>query len=109
MHHRDRSIGIACVDNDGRRFLQVGSVVKPLGDGVACSRKIVVLVAFVVVRQQVVVEKDRIKGFFFQYLFGIIDIVRDGKVVAFKAALEPPMTPIVIVEQKNSDRRAFGS
>jgi hypothetical protein len=58
-------------------------------------------------RKQIVVEKDRIECFFFENLLGVLNRFGDQEIVAVEAALEPAMTSLVVVQQKNGYGCAF--
>ncbi len=57
MHHRDRRVGIAGMDDNGRRPVQVAPLVEPFGYRVARIGIVGVLISFVMLRPQVVIEK----------------------------------------------------
>src|SRR5580765_5346912 len=62
LDHRDRGIGIACMYDNCGGTLQLLLLIKPLGYCIAGLVKIVVIIGLVVVRQQIMIQKDRIIG-----------------------------------------------
>jgi hypothetical protein len=78
------------------RTLEVGALVEEFADRVTSVGKIVVLVRFIMVGQEVVIEKDRVVSAAGQQFFCLLDSGRDLKVVASKSLLEPAVPPFSI-------------
>ena len=61
----------------------------------------------IVLRLQIVIEKDRIVSSRLQKLFRFVDFANDVKMIALEAFSEPVAAPLVILKQKDADRMAL--
>ena len=108
FNHLICAVGVARVDDKSRRPLQIFVFAEPLGDGVTGAGEIVVVVRFVMVRKQIVVEKDCVVGVLPEKFFGFVNCFGDVEFVAGKSFFKPAMSSSVIVKQKNCNRTAVG-
>ena len=58
---------------------------------------------------QVVVKKYCVKRIFLENFFCFINSNRDRKVITLKTFFEPQMTAVVVVQEKDGDRRPLSS
>jgi hypothetical protein len=97
LNHRDRRIGIARVDDYCRRTLQVRTFVQPLCYRIPGIRVVVVIVRFIVVRQEIVVKKDRVVRTVREKFLCVVNTLRDIQLVTYETFLKPSVTSSIIV------------
>ncbi len=103
--HTDRGIGVARVDDDRRRALDLWVFTQEQGDRVTRAVVIVVIVRLVVFGKKVVIEKDRVVGRPAQKRAGLFNRFGDIDGVSRKTLLKPAMPTTIVIEQKNADRQ----
>jgi hypothetical protein len=81
--------------------------IKPFRNGISGGRKIVVIVGFIVMRQQIVIEENRVVSVFAQKNFSFFDRFGDVQIIAFKSFLKPAMTAVIVVQKENGNGRSF--
>jgi hypothetical protein len=86
--------------------LQLGSCGEPEGDGVA-GVLIVRVSRMIMLRQQVVIQKDGVVSIPAQELARALDRLRDVQIVAFKTSGEPVVPTRVVVQEEDSDGAAL--
>ena len=78
--------------------MQFAALIKPLCDRVSGARVIVVVVRFVMVRKQVVIEENGIERALFEQRLRLLDRFGYRKFVARKTLLKPGVTTLVVIE-----------
>jgi hypothetical protein len=105
--HSDRAVGVSRVNDNGRRAVCFFIIGQPAGDGVA--RMFIVGFAVVMMRQKIVIEKDRVVCILTQKFLRFGDRFGNVNLVAFESFLKPTVTAMIVIEQKNRNRRALGT
>lgn len=104
--HAHGTISVKAMDHDGRRSLQVRTRRQKRRDCI--PRPFVIRFSrAVVLGHQVVIEKDRIIGSRLKQFPGLRDIVNNIEMISLEPSCEPLTSPLVVLEQENTNRMAF--
>jgi hypothetical protein len=92
-----------------RRPLQVRTLIQKLRDREASVGVIVMIVRLVMMREKIMIQKDRIVVPFREEFLRLIHGLRDVEFVSGKSFFEPSMPPSIVIQKENADRSPLGT
>ena len=106
FNHAHRALRIEAVHHNSGRTLKFRMRGEKVRDGIA-RPGVIVSCRPVMLRLQIVIEKDRIVSSRLQKFFRFVNFANDVKVIAFEAFREPVAAPLVVLKQKDAYRMAL--
>jgi hypothetical protein len=96
--------------NDDRRSpLQIRALIQELSDGETSVGVVVMVVGLIMMREKIMIQKDRIVVPFREEFLRLIHGLRDVEFVSGKSFFEPSMPPSIVIQKENADRSPLGT